>query len=160
MGKRMSLINNFGEKFEREKGGSFLFNYKDNEIYKDNDIGQWILRNKAHENEISLPEDFISLRAEGNVLILMKKNTEIAFRIDTPKYIAVINPIDSNQTSYFKMLAGKNVNKLKLNYNSRGFTEVGNEILDATISFCYSPLNGWEKIIGRNSHGEPVKLNQ
>jgi hypothetical protein len=52
------------------------------------------------------------------------------------------------------------VNKLKLNYNSRGFTEVGNEILDATISFCYSPLSGWEKITGRNSHGEPVKLNQ
>jgi hypothetical protein len=152
--KRINLINNFGEKFKREKKGNFFFSDVDGEIER------WELRDKVHQNEISLPKNFPSLLREGNILITKRINIIPALRTDTPELMPVIYPIDSNHSSYFKMLAGENVNKLKLNYNSRGFIEVGNEILDLTISFYYSPIKGWYMFKGRDVHGEQVKLNQ
>jgi len=129
--KRINLINNFGEKFKREKKGSFFFSYGDNELEK------WVLQNKVHQNEISLPENFVSLRAKGNVLILQRSNTEAALRTDTPELMPVIYPIDPKNSGYFAIL-----------------------ILDATISFYYSPMKGWYMFKGKDTHGEPVKLNQ
>jgi len=154
MPNRLNLINNFGEKFKREKKGNFFFSDVDGEIER------WELRDKVHQNEISLPKNFPSLLREGNILITKRINIIPALRTDTPELMPVIYPIDSNHSSYFKMLAGENVNKLKLNYNSRGFIEVGNEILDLTISFYYSPIKGWYMFKGRDVHGEQVKLNQ
>ena len=154
MDKRINLINNFGEKFKGEKKGNFFFSNVDGEI------GRWTLRDKVHQNEISLPKNFSSLLREGNILILQKSNIVPALRTDTPEVMAVIYPTNSNNSSYLRMLIGKNVNKLTLNYNTRDFTEVGNEILDLTVSFYYSPIKGWYMFKGRDRHGEPVKLNQ
>jgi hypothetical protein len=131
LGKRINLINNFGEKFKGEKKGNFFFSYEDNEL------GKWIFQSKAHQNEISLPENFISLRAEGNVLILQKSNTEVAIRLDTPEEMPVIYPIDPKDSSYFAII-----------------------ILDIKLSFYYSPMKGWYMFKGEDTHGEPVKLNQ
>jgi len=131
LGNRINLINNFGEKFKREKKGDFFFSYEDNEL------GKWVLQDKVHENEISLPENFISLRAKGNVSILQRSNTVHALRTDTPKLMAVIYPIDPKNSGYFTIL-----------------------ILDLTITFYYSPIRGWYMFKGENTHGEPVKLNQ
>jgi len=131
MPNRLNLINNFGEKFKGEKKRDFFFSYEDDEL------GKWILRNKVHQNEISLPENFISLRAEGNVLILQRSNTEVAFRTDTPELMPVIYPIDPENSGYFAII-----------------------ILGRRLSFYYSPTKGWYMFRGENKHGEPVKLNQ
>jgi len=154
MPNRLNLINNFGEKFKGEKKGSFFFSDEDGEIER------WVLQDRVHQNEISLPKNFPSLLREGNILITKRSNMVPALRTDTPELMAVIYPANSNHSSYLRMFAGKNVNKLALNSNTRDFTEVGNEILDLTISFYYSPIKGWYMFKGRDAHAEPVKLNQ
>jgi hypothetical protein len=90
--------------------------------------------------EFVLPSFFKPYLESGNFVISGKFNVRWCLKLESlydNVGVPVIYPINPKDSSYFAIL-----------------------ISDITLSFHYSPTEGWYMVTGEYTHGEPVKLNQ